>query len=1029
MKKTLSALIMAVVLTLGTLIFCNFGVVQTSAAEGETCAHSCADWTLIDTPTEQKNGSRKSTCSLCASEVYEDVLFASGDIDGDGKLTNADITLAIRALSGWDVANCLRFDINYDRKLTNREAIEFIKRLAWDEPEPADTVIYVCDGGTGDGTTDAAPLGNLADAYAALGDNGGTIVICGSYDLSSTVSTGFFIEPAHTGRITVTQKYNDIDYREGGNTVYVTKGSRWALGGEIEIENVSFKNDGGKYILFVAQCNPITFGEGIEANGFTYGSLASSVAVLGGFQNGFAAQADGSMKTDLGSDITINSGKYIVVGMSRQITAATATFTGDVNITINGGEIVKIYAGCANAGSHTGKINISITGGKITSTILTNTSDANFTSADATVVITGGDFSACTGIVGAAGTNNVLDLTGSANADEIKALASDFATILGGTSTPETPEPKPTMTLPDRPTAPTNKIYTAFDKNDTLGITATADGGLSATAPYKTNLLSTWTALWKKDFAKDGGIFVSVGKTYFGASYTIPATTNPIVFTALDGETSYISMKDGELDYMTATGGHGAQYGMFMLNSAMDFTLEGDVIFDNIVILNRMSASAASSGTATANIVVNSKLVVTDTVQFAEMTGKKQYNLVVNEGAFAFLDAEGFEAYSGKGVIVLSDALAASMTEADFAGFEGAVVDKNGTLIYGTLPEIKPVVVVPDSHELQFDATKTGIYNYCPSIMQVDENTAYIYYCTNQTSKNVTDYIGCRKGTRNADDSWSWSAETIVLSPSKSTLFNKPWDSRHACDPSVVKGKFMYNGEEYSYLMAYLGCKSNDSQDNKIGLAVSKTPDGQFTRVGDGLFVDFEYEGRADIWEWGVGQASLINIDKESRIMMFYTRGDRDGTRTIVEEWNLADLGNPVRISSEKLSAKGLKNLNGNQDIINNADFGYDPITGRYYAVSDCHPNPSDVPDYISSHFRVTYFDYTDSFTTFTWKSIATIGPDQTGFARNHNVGIMRDAYGHITEDYLSVFYTVSITGDDSLWSYRIYDYYVAKPD
>ena len=137
----------------------------------------------------------------------------------------------------------------------------------------------------------------------------------------------------------------------------------------------------------------------------------------------------------------------------------------------------------------------------------------------------------------------------------------------------------------------------------------------------------------------------------------------------------------------------------------------------------------------------------------------------------------------------------------------------------------------------------------------------------------------------------------------------------------------------------------------------------------------------------------------------------------------------PFLISSEKLSTKGLKNLNGNQDHMNNADFGYDPVTGRYYAVSDCHPNPSDVPDFISSHFRVTYFDYTDSFTTFTWKTISTIGPDRTGFARNHNTGILRDEYGHITEDYLSVFYTVSITGDDSLWSYRIYDYYVAKPD
>ena len=161
--------------------------------------------------------------------------------------------------------------------------------------------------------------------------------------------------------------------------------------------------------------------------------------------------------------------------------------------------------------------------------------------------------------------------------------------------------------------------------------------------------------------------------------------------------------------------------------------------------------------------------------------------------------------------------------------------------------------------------------------------------------------------------------------------------------------------------------------------------------------------------------------------MLFYTRGDRNGTRTIVEEWDLSDLNNPVRKRSDKLSTKGLKNLNGYQDFMNNADFVYDSATGRYYAASDCHPNPTDTPDYISSHFRITYFDYTGSFTTFTWKSLATVGPNQTGFARNHNVGIMRDAYGHLPEDYLSVFYTVSIVGNNSLWSYRIYDYFVAK--
>ena len=337
--------------------------------------------------------------------------------------------------------------------------------------------------------------------------------------------------------------------------------------------------------------------------------------------------------------------------------------------------------------------------------------------------------------------------------------------------------------------------------------------------------------------------------------------------------------------------------------------------------------------------------------------------------------------------------------------------------------ETESPVVLPTSHELQFDASKSGIYNYCPSIMQIDANTAYIYYCTNKISRNVTDYIGCRKGTRNAEGKWDWGSEQIVLSPS---LFR--WDARHACDPSVVAGSFKYNGEQYSYLMAYLGCTSNDSQDNKIGLAVAKSPVGPFVKVGTSPFIDFEFDGSADKWEWGVGQPSIINIDKQSKIMMFYTRGDRNGTRTIVEEWDLSDLSSPTRHSQAILSTKGLKNLNGKQDIMNNADFVYDSVKGRYYAVSDCHPNPSSEPDYISSHFRINYFDVTSSYTSFTWKQLTTVGKSETQFARNHNTGVLRDAYGHLPDKYLSVFYTVSIEGSDCLWSYRIYDYYVSVP-
>ncbi|MBQ7660434.1 MAG: hypothetical protein IJS44_00080, partial [Clostridia bacterium] len=63
----------------------------------------------------------------------------------------------------------------------------------------AESTVYVTDGGSGDGTTAASPLGSLADAYAALGDDGGKIIITDTVSIATS-----FVEPAHTGKVTLT---------------------------------------------------------------------------------------------------------------------------------------------------------------------------------------------------------------------------------------------------------------------------------------------------------------------------------------------------------------------------------------------------------------------------------------------------------------------------------------------------------------------------------------------------------------------------------------------------------------------------------------------------------------------------------------------------------------------------------------------------------------------------------------------------------------------------------------------------------
>ena len=332
-------------------------------------------------------------------------------------------------------------------------------------------------------------------------------------------------------------------------------------------------------------------------------------------------------------------------------------------------------------------------------------------------------------------------------------------------------------------------------------------------------------------------------------------------------------------------------------------------------------------------------------------------------------------------------------------------------------------VEMPTASGEQFAPKLEGVYNYCPSVFQEEDGTRWIYYCTNTQSRVVVDHVACRKGTPQDDGTYQWGDETIVLAPSKSG-----WDSMHVCDPSVIAGKFTYKGRKYGYLMAYLGCTSTNNQENKLGLAVAEKPEGPFLRVGEAPFVDFKKDPSVSKFQWGVGQPSLVNMGKAGKVWLFYTRGDKTGTHTVVEQWNLTSLDKPKRMSQTQLAETGLTNLEGRQDFLNNADFVYDAKKKVFYAVSDCHPNPKDAPEIISAKFRVTYFGFSKKAPA-VWHKLVEIGAGETTFPRNHNAGIVRDEYGNLPSDgWISIYYTVARTGSESLWTYRIHDYCVALP-
>ena len=322
-------------------------------------------------------------------------------------------------------------------------------------------------------------------------------------------------------------------------------------------------------------------------------------------------------------------------------------------------------------------------------------------------------------------------------------------------------------------------------------------------------------------------------------------------------------------------------------------------------------------------------------------------------------------------------------------------------------------------------------YNYCPTIFDED-GTRHIYYCSNKIHGNVTDYIAYRSATKNSDGKWVYSAVQFVLEPTAGT-----WDERHTCDPSVIKGEFSYKSETYTYMMAYLGCVTSNNQDNETGIAVAKAPAGPWVKIDANPIVPYEMQHNGG-FEWGAGQPSLVSVNKKGLVMLFYTLGNGVTTSEYVQRWDFSDLESPIKLEEKIVTTRGLKNLNGNADYINNADFGYDPFKGRIYMFKDDHPTPAGDPGVAAS--STLYYlqenkdasEYYPGYTLFniagdSWVEVGRVDKNITGYDRNHNSGIVTDPYGWLLSDKLLDCVVTAANAMPTFWpalaTYRLYQY------
>ena len=318
-------------------------------------------------------------------------------------------------------------------------------------------------------------------------------------------------------------------------------------------------------------------------------------------------------------------------------------------------------------------------------------------------------------------------------------------------------------------------------------------------------------------------------------------------------------------------------------------------------------------------------------------------------------------------------------------------------------------------------------YAYCPSVMTCEDGMTHIWFCGNPNENVFVDNI--YHLTVAADG--TVSEPTSVLQPSATGS----WDSQHICDPSVVKGEFLYGGHTYSYAMFYLG-SAVEYYYNEIGVAFADDPNAETWVKYDKQLVTKTWSEAGDQPlgggnAWGVGQPSAFSVDGRGSVILTYTVGDKDGTRVVWRQCDLSDMSHPDKGTVKRMTTSGFVDLNGAADYARNMDFMYDAVGKKVYAVRPLNPCPSTYPSYIGSAIEVVSVPYGDFRNgTGKWEPLVRINSVQTGFPRTHNAALERDAYGRAaSREKVGVYYTVSRAepsvsatyGKHAEWSYVIW--------
>ncbi len=203
----------------------------------------------------------------------------------------------------------------------------------------AENVIYIADKGEGNGLSPETPISSLASAFRML-KNGGYAVLVDSITLLDPLTL-----PKASGSITVTSKYDGVDYREKG--AMLSFSSSISFSSSVTVEELAIEN--------TTETAAIMFGGNKSAIG--KGIISTHAENIEKYPDLVAGDGTGKItKTDL----TVESGIWNeVTGGS---TASGAYTRIEYLLTVKGGEFYgKVLA--VGKGTQSGSVTVTVSGG------------------------------------------------------------------------------------------------------------------------------------------------------------------------------------------------------------------------------------------------------------------------------------------------------------------------------------------------------------------------------------------------------------------------------------------------------------------------------------------------------------------------------------------------------------------------------------------------------------------------------------------------------------------------------------------